>query len=428
MKRTRSYRLLSKTSFIYLIFTFIAFLSSALFLNSEADEFIGKNLDARFGKTEDRIRRYIEAGKPIEQLHSSTEVTLLTQAALPGRYPVFSDTLLNNPELDEMHRYRKKTTVLKIEDQYYKVAMAKSVEDFLRLQNDIFGSLIPAFILLAIGVVIFNYFLAGYLFRPFNKILDLMKAYKVGQKSEIEKIETNTVEFQKMQGLFHQMVDRIEHDYRHLKEYTENMAHEMQTPLSVIRNKTETLISDEAMMQRHAETVKIVYDETNHLSKLSNTLNLLTKIENEEFSNKIEIKTRPVIKKHVVAVNELAHLKSLTIDTELSDDHNLNIDPFLLDIIIKNLLRNAISYGTDDGPIHIKTGKDYLLISNYGQPLDIPSEKLFERFYRNQSQNASLGLGLSLVKKICDLNDLKISYDYKDGQHTFVIANSNRAI
>lgn len=421
MNKHRAFKLLSKTTFIYLIFTFIAFFSSALFLTWEADEFIDNYLDRRFKRVEERIQKHIEAGELPEEASSSARVSLMHGVPAAGVRPIYSDTLIHSSETDEMLYFRQKTTVLYMNGAYYKVVITKPVDDFLKLRDDIFGALIPAFILLAGGIVLFNYVLSGYFFRPFNKILGMMKIYTVGQKTEIEKIKTSTVEFKKMQDLFHRMIERIEYDYRHLKEYTENMSHEIQTPLTVIRNKTENLIADESVMQRHSETVKVIYDETNHLTKLGNTLNLLTRIENGEFSNAVEISTRPVIEKHVAAVSELAALKSLSIETTLTDAHYLVIDPFLLDIVLKNLLRNAISYGTPDGPIRIHTTTEDLSISNYGTTSDIPEEKLFERFYRNHKHQSSLGLGLSLVKKICELNDLRIEYRYQDGQHIFTI-------
>lgn len=421
MKKHRAFKLLSKTTFIYLIFTFIAFLGSALFMTREADEFIHNYLENRFKRSEERIQRHIESGKPLEKASSSAEVLLLAEPPPPNVYPVYADTLIYNSDADEMQFFRKKTTILTAAGRHYKAAITKPVDDFLKLRDDIFGALVPAFILLAGGIVLFNYLLSGYFFRPFNKILELMKIYTVGQKSDIETIETSTVEFKKMQDLFHQMVERIEYDYRHLKEYTENMSHEIQTPLAVIRNKTENLIADESVMRRHSETVKAIYDETNHLTKLGNTLNLLTRIENGEFSNAVQIATRPLIEKHVGAVSELAALKSLSIKTTLAEEHRLLIDPFLLDIVLKNLLRNAISYGTPEGPIRIHTTPESLSISNYGPAPNISGEKLFERFYRNRQQQTSLGLGLSLVKKICDLNGLSIEYQYRDRQHIFTI-------
>ncbi len=421
MKKQRSFKLLTKTTSIYLIFTFIAFISSAFFLIRETDKFISKDLESSYGRYEHRLKRYIAEGKPIDRLHTDVQQLPGDAASISQMSPVYSDTVIYNSGVDEMQRFRKKTIFFRVHDAGYRAILLLPVGDFLKLRDDIFGSLIPAFIFLAMGIVLFNYLLSGYFFRPFNRILDIMKTYKVGRGSGIKKIKTNTSEFIRMQDLFHQMIERIEYDYCNLKEYTENMAHEMQTPLTVIFNKTENLIADESVMRKNADNVKIIYEETNYLSKMGNSLNLLTKIENGEFSNAIRIETRPVIEKQVAAVEELARLKSLTIDAELSPEHQIVIDPFLLDIILKNLIRNAISYGTGEGPIRIRTAAGEFTITNYGPPLDVPEEKIFQRFYRNHNSKTSLGLGLSLVKKICELNGLAIHYSYREGQHVFRI-------
>ena len=422
MKKERSYSLLSKTSAIYLLFTLVAFLAGGLFLWNEGEAFITRNLDHRFTKWEGRTRHHIEEGKPLSELPRFISAIPLATAPDSSLFPIYSDTLIQNAELDEMHRFRKKTILLEAGGRIYKVGILAFVEDFRRLQDDVFEALVPAFVLLALAILVFNLLLSGYFFRPFNRILELMRTYKVGQKTKIEQVATSTSEFQVMQGLFHQMLDRIEHDYRHLKEYTENMAHEIQTPLAIIRTKTENLIADDRVMGHQAENVKVIYDETSHLSRLSKTLNLLTKIENGEFNKVEEIATRPVIERHLRAVDELANLKSLDLNASLSDQHQLVIDPFLLDIILKNLLKNAINYGTPEGPIRIHTDPQSLFISDFGAPSEVPPEKLFERFQGNPTpNNHSLGLGLALVQKICDLNDLRVAYQYQERQHIFSI-------
>jgi signal transduction histidine kinase len=134
----------------------------------------------------------------------------------------------------------------------------------------------------------------------------------------------------------------------------------------------------------------------------------------------------PAIEKHIAAVEELARLKALDITADLSETHHVFIDPFLFDIVLKNLLRNAISYSTHAGPIRLHTGADCLTISNFGPPLETAPEKIFERFANNHLKKNSLGLGLSLVKKICELNDLSIDYRYGEGQHHFTVRKLNR--
>lgn len=424
MNKERRIRLLIKLTIVFIVFAFIAFFSSAVFLTNEADEFINASLDEKFEHNEKKLIHYISKGKELENLYRYGNVKLLAEMPDTNKYPVFSDTTIYDAELEVERIHKKKVALLKVDGRYYEAIMTKQIEDFMRLREDIFGSLIPAFILLAVSFVVFSYLLSGYYFRPFNKILELMKTYKVGQGAEIKSVNTSTLEFNKMQDLFHEMIYRIENDYKRLKEYTEHMAHEIQTPLAIIRNKTENLISDNSVMDKHSETVKIIYEETNHLSKLGTTLNLLTKIENNEFNNAVNVYTKPVIEKHISAVSEIIQLKSLAIETELSADHSLFIDPILLDIIIKNLLNNALNYASNDKPIIIKSTKNEMTFSNTGEVLPLPEDKIFERFQKNGNSRSSLGLGLALVKKICDLNNLQISYQYLNSIHSFIVKDS----
>ena len=92
---------------------------------------------------------------------------------------------------------------------------------------------------------------------------------------------------------------------------------------------------------------------------------------------------------------------------------------------MKNLLRNALRYGSQEGPIRIKTTAKSFSVSNYGSPLEEGHERLFERFFRENGTRTSQGLGLSLVKKICDLNNLIISYKYENNQHVFTVVTND---
>ncbi len=428
MKKRHEFKLLSKTTFIYLIFTLVAFVGSGLFLTHEANEFINWELEHKYRRIEHKTRSTIEreGQRPenLDKLPGNIQIAPVNQAPPEDAYPAYSDTTIYISRLEETWRARNKTVIIEADGQLFRLTMTELVEDYLSLRDDIFQTMLPAFILLVVGIVFFNFLMSGYFFRPFNKILEIMRSYKIGQRTELEKVATTTREFNKMQDLFHEMIDRIEYDYQHLKEYTENMAHEMQTPLAVIRNKTDNLIADDELMDVHGATVKTIYEETNHLSRLGNTLNLITKIENGEFDNIFEIDTRPIIEQHVDAIRELAGLKSLSIDTDLTEEHRLEIDPYLLDIVLKNLLRNSVMYGTEEGPIRVTTTGKALEVSNYGPPMEEHPDKLFQRFYRNSDSHGSLGLGLSLVKKICEVSKLQITYQYEEGQHVFRIVRN----
>jgi len=422
MFKFRSFRLLTKTSFFYLLFILVTFFISGRYLIHKADSYINEETEHFFRFREQHVSRYLERDKDPSRL-KYIDIALLDSTGIYPNYPRYSDTLIYVEELDEQQIHRKKSVIIEANGKAYLIQMLININDFTKLKSDVAGRIVPAFIILALVIVLFTTFLSGFLFQPFYRILSHIDRYKVGKGMNIPKVKTSSKEFQKLQSLFRNMVTRIEDDYRNLKEYTENMAHEIQTPLTIIRNKTERLIADEKLMKTNADTVKIIYEETNHLSKLGNALNLLTKIENGEYNNTEVIKTNDLILKHIDAIDELLQLKSMTIETDLDREHQIVLDPFLFDILLKNLIRNAIRYGSNEGPIRIKTGKEKLVVSNYGEKLTVYPDKIFERFYSSNSAGQSLGLGLSLVKRICDLNHLNIGYEYLDGQHFFLISD-----
>jgi len=421
MFKFKSFRLLTKSSFFYLLFILATFFISGRYLINKADSYINEETEHFFRFREEHVKRYLDKGKDPDKL-KYIDIALIDSATNYSDYPRHIDTLIYIEEIDEEQLHRKKSLIVEANGKSYLLKMLINIDDFTKMKSDVASRIVPAFIILALVIVLFTTFLSGFLFQPFYRILSHIKRYKVGKGLTIPEVKTSSVEFQKLQLLFRGMVNRIEADYRNLKEYTENMAHEIQTPLTIIRNKTERLIADEELMKKNADTVKTIYEETNHLSKLGNALNLLTKIENGEYNNTEVIKTKDLVLKHIDAIDELLQLKSMTIETDLSNEHQIVLDPFLFDILLKNLIRNAIRYGSNKGPIRIKTTPYKLIVSNYGDKLPVYPEKIFERFYSSNATGQSLGLGLSLTKRICDLNQLKINYDYQDGQHFFLIS------
>lgn len=425
MTTRRPVKLLNQTTAFYLIFTFLVFFVSAFILSKMANHYIDSYVQSRFSKYENRLKHHLQKDSTLSHLPRYLKVKKVSDLSILKTLPIIKDTLIYSDELDEYLMYRKRKAVIQQGTQYFTYMARVRVGDFYRLRDDFLASMFIVFGVLAFGMIVFNYFLSGYLFKPFNQILEVMRTYKVGQGAKVQKVYTVTEEFIKMQDLFHQMLEQIEKDYRNLKEYTEDMAHEMQTPIAIMRSKMESLMSDETLLQKHGPQIKTIYQQLNHLSRLGNTLNLLTRIENGEFQNKKTIRTKDIIEEHLKFIQELAELKHLQFVTDLSEGNVFTIDPYLFELILKNLLRNAIQHAPENSKIFIKTDENQLLISNAGAELDFPPEKLFKRFVKRKSNGETLGLGLALVKKICDLNNLQIDYQYQDGQHVFRVWKSS---
>lgn len=429
--RKRSIKLLTKTTTIYLLFVVLTFFITARFLIIKSDDYLTDQSERFFQHREHRLLEMINNRKEedkkeiAEERHEISGLIKFDNAndSLKKLYPIYRDSLIFNQDMGEYHLYKLKTVLLKVDSDVFEYTIRLNIDDFTRFKIGLLKTTKQAFIILALAIVLFSFLLSGLLLTPFHRILQQMNEYKIGKKVDESFVKTSTQEFIKMHHLFKKMVFQTEDDYRKLKEYTENMAHEMQTPLAIIHSKTELLIADDEVMKNYSSTVKVIYDEATHLSNLGNTLNLLTKIENGEYSNVEKLKTFDIITNHIEAVSEMFSLKGLQLEVNLDPNHTINLDPLLFDVMLKNLIKNALRYATIDGPVVITTTGESIIISNHGKPLSFDSSKIFNRFVGSDGAKSSLGLGLALVKKICDLNQLSIHYRFDNERHIFTVSD-----
>ena len=415
----KKFKLLLKVVIFYLFFTLASFIISALILQDEANKHMHRILENSFEHREHRIHHILER-KPSKELDSPyADVDEVNSLPLDFQ-PVYSDTVMLNEQTQRENIYRKKITYLTVDGNHYRVSMKKEADELYRFRDDVFHIVLPVFIVLVIAIFLSNYLLSGYLFDPFRRILKQMALYRIGHPGSLDHIKTSTYEFYRLKELYENMRKRIENDYYQLKEYTENMSHELQTPLSVIQNKTESLLSTEDLKPQQVKKLKAIYEETQQLSKLGKALNLLTRIENLEFSNVRELSTKPVIHKHIENIREFADMKGLEFRTNLDEQHALTIDPDLLNILLRNLLKNAVRYANPSSIIYLETYDGVLNIKNKGVQPDFRENEIFNRFRRSNNKK-SLGLGLAIVKKICEVSGLHIDYSFREGEHLFTI-------
>jgi signal transduction histidine kinase len=154
----------------------------------------------------------------------------------------FRTIKLYNTIEQEMQEVRQLSFALAINNQQYFVQVNKlqaETEDLLQLIA------ILAFSMIALLLVL-NYFvnrkLVNKLFKPFQKTISAIQAYKIGQNAPLQLPESSLAEMHLLNTSLNEMSQRIYVEYRSLKSFTENAAHEMQTPLAVMRSLIESII------------------------------------------------------------------------------------------------------------------------------------------------------------------------------------------
>lgn len=415
-------KLITKTTLLYLLLTAFVISGSGLVLFMTAENFIQKQIQHHFTFREERlVRRLAETNPDLPYLNTFKSQRVVARPDLKKPLLTYQekDTVMRNEMMGELQPYRMRTFDKQVQGQVYRISLFVSVQDYRLLLNVIIKTVSYIFLVLLVLLLLLNYLSSRYLWRPFYHTLDQIKHYSINQTGSLVFTPTSTREFRELNLLLTQMIRRIEQDFRNMKEFTENISHEIQTPLAVVKAKIEMLIKSNGLAESQYKAIHAVSQSTSRLSRLSKTLGLISKINNQEFVNKEQIQLQPFVANILFNFKELAELKEVKIHAELDPQAFLFIDSYLLDVLLSNLLKNALSHNYRNGEICIRLEPGSLKISNTGCPLTFPPEELFDRFRRNADKPNSLGLGLSIVRKICALNQIDIRYAYQQERHAF---------
>ena len=215
------------------------------------------------------------------------------------------------------------------------------------------------------------------------------------------------------------MMQKITSDFVILKEFTENASHEMQTPLAIIKSKLEHVMQDKTLTDRQHHQIKSAFESAIRLSKLNEGMLLLSRIENQQFVGKEEIDFCRLIQSKVEYLQELFDLKKVEVKLHLEDVVTISIHPMLADVLVNNLLSNAMKHNFENGRIIITAHQGALTFSNTGRCEAIDVDMLFKRFAKQSVSGESNGLGLSIADEICKTNHLQLNYYYQNEMHHF---------
>ncbi|MBK9105415.1 MAG: HAMP domain-containing histidine kinase [Saprospiraceae bacterium] len=411
--------LLTKTGYYYLAISFFLFLTGGivfyLYISSLLDEEINEQLDIAKKRTLSYVREY-------HALPATSTLDSYTLTFIPVTYSVQEsviDTLLLSPLLDEQLPYRRIIFPVDISGSHYAAIMHQPLIEKDDLLQAILKSLAWSTLILVVIMFFVSRWLSYTLWKPFNKTLHQLKGAGIQDTPHFPPIPIT--EFNALHEELNRLFQRIQTQYKSLKEFSENASHELQTPLAIIRNNLESFLQYESLTTVERTKVRETYESTNRLSRILQSLLLLSKIENLQFVNVHALPMRDLLDAGMRPFKEILAFKNLTVELHAKPDTMIHMDPYLAEVMLSNLLGNAFRHCPNDGTVRVECSDHTLTISNSGPPLDIPAERLFDRFAKGNVSIESTGLGLALVKQISDLNNFQLTYSYQSGYHKFVV-------
>lgn len=415
-------KLLAKYNRVNIFATIVVLLLSAVVYYFFIEHALTRQLDKSLVAEEKEITDYISETGQLPEPSVSKEEQEVYEPATATVSRTFSSVEIKNNHSRRRMYYRQLSFPVNVNNKTYIAYVRKSQEETEDLVQLILRTTLVIVIILLVTLFLINRFLLSKLWKPFNNTLQQMKLFNISAKNEIHFERTNINEFTELNDAVKLMAKNVINDYNEIKSFTENASHEIQTPLAIIKSKLELLSQSESLEEEDINTIQIIFETANRLSKLNQSLLLLTKLDNKQFieTEKVNISERVIFLLN--NYEELLEAKHIKLATDIELSVLLNMNETLTDILITNLVVNAIKHNIDEGRIHVELKKDYLRITNTGKALLGDASMLFERFKKESASADSLGLGLSIVKKICDTYNFLATYAYTDGTHTVKVS------
>jgi len=277
-------------------------------------------------------------------------------------------------------------------------------------------------LIISFPVVIFVLYLASSIaastaIRPVNQLIRTASRISDSNISTRLKLPPHKDELFKLTQTLNELLARIEASLLQQKQFTSDASHEIRTPMAAIRGTLEVLLRKKREPEVYVEKISRIIKEFDRLDAMLDQLLQLARIGSEKVIEKDKkIKLEEVIHESIRKWRPLASEKKIHISSRIPKNVWVYADGFYLELISDNLLSNAIKYGKTNGNISFQWDTELNTLSIQDDGIGISQEHLpniFNRFYRadesRSSVNSGNGLGLSIVKRLANLQGIDIN-------------------
>jgi signal transduction histidine kinase len=328
---------------------------------------------------------------------------------------------VKSPDRQEREDFRQISFTLPAGNQWLLFKVSKSLEGTRDMNRSIIIISLLTVILILVVSLLINRWLLRRLWHPFYLTLSGVKEFRLGEKKPTSFVPSSIDEFNLLNKTLDQFIQGAEKEYTLLKEFTENASHELQTPLAIVQSKLDTLIQDEHLTEAQSNAAQTAYEAISKMAKLNQSLLLLSKIENRQFSETSSFDFKKLVEEKMTYWQELWQGRNIRISSML-EATPITMNTQLADILLNNLFSNATRHVAENGSIHVKLQQSEFVIANTASGGALDPEKLFKRFSKGGQITDQHGLGLSILQQIVDVSGMRISYRFDEGRHIFTIA------
>ncbi len=376
-----------------------------------------------------------------EAEHRQIEVnpTFIQIVDLNGETVFKSNNLQNghflfNPNIDKINYYNTTINEQRIrQGQFPIVNENKKIighltigvsqqESFFVLNNLMLVLCFTYLITLGLLYLIMSY-VASKAIKPVRQLIGAAANISDVNINERLPLPENEDEIHQLATTINELLTRLEKSMQQQKQFTADASHEMRTPLTAIKGTLEVLMRKKRTAAEYENKIKDVMVETDRLSLLFDELLQLARLEsNIVIANQQPIFLKPIVDSVVATYSNLSVSKNVTIHHSIPNTISIVADKILLISILENLLSNAIKYNKPNGNVYVTWDDANKILEIKDDGIGISNKEnafIFNRFFRADNSRSSHipgnGLGLSIVKKLCDLQNINITSHAEEG-------------
>lgn len=360
-------------------------------------------------------------------LNEKLDSTFASYNILKDEYVTIDLDTLNKPGLlvfsnevreieSEEFDYRILNYTFQIDNQRYSLEVGRNLQLIYALHRTIKNFSVSIILLFLFITILIDIGIFNYLLRPLNKkIIPKLKTITNPETFDYSVVKTTTSDFLYLNNTINELMLKISTTLKNQKKFIANVAHELFTPITIMQNRLENLITSEKLLPNMISSVVEQQNQLNRLNQIIKALLLISRIENDQYSRMDSFLVYDLVEEIISNIEDRAQIKSITIENRIDSHLSLiEVNKSLLYILIFNLINNAIKYNREGGMIQISSNlkEDHLIIevSDNGIGIDpgqIPY--IFDRFRRvDSSGSEGFGLGLSIVSSIAHFHEASV--------------------
>jgi signal transduction histidine kinase len=287
----------------------------------------------------------------------------------------------------------------------------KEINDLIFLLH---YTIIITFLVISTFMFVIDGAYISYLLKPFYKIVET----KIRLINEPERfihtpIDSKISEFKDLDIALNEMMHRIKELFLKEKQFIDNVSHELLTPISILKNRFENLIQNQSLDDTTVDKISDSLNTLDSMKKVIANLLLISRIDNKQYKTDEIIDFKEIIPDLITNLEDRIQEKNLLVTEDLKHKVIFYGNKTLIQILITNLLTNAIKYNNQNGSIIINdefiNDKYALILSNTGSGMSADQvSQIFNRFTRIDFEQEGQGIGLAIVDSIANLHQIEI--------------------